>query len=440
MLTIGIRREDKSRWERRVPLIPADLESLRRDQGLRFVVQPSPVRVFEDGAYRDAGADVRDDLSGADIVFAVKEVPADLILPGKVYVFFSHVIKGQPHSMPMLQRLMERGCTLVDYERIVDDRNRRLIFFSLHAGYAGMIETLWCLGRRLQWEGCSTPLVEVRHAYEYGTLHAAREHLAAIGSGLGPDAPASIPRLILGIAGYGNVARGAQEILGWLPVADLEPAELASSGTAAKGVPVLRCVVFREEDMAATRTAGGVFDLSDYYAHPERYRGRFEEHLPHLDVLVNAIYWDERYPRLVSRAWARDAFAEGARPRIRVVGDISCDVEGAVELTVRTTDPASPAFVYDPTSERVSAGVEGRGIVIMAVDNLPCELPEESSRHFSSALSPMVPALASADWGNDFAALDLPPSLRKAVIVHKGELTPEYRYLDEHLRGAQIEG
>ncbi len=434
-MLIGIRREDKNEWERRVPLVPADLGRLQAEHGLRFVVQPSPIRVYGDDDYRAAGVTVAEDLSGASLVFAVKEIPLELLQRGRAYVYFAHVIKGQPHNMPMLQRLLDLGCTLVDYERIADEQERRLIFFSLHAGYAGMIESLWCLGQRLAAQGFATPFADVRHAYEYEDLAAAREHLRAIGARLQREGlPAALRPLVCGLAGYGNVSRGCQEILSCLPVQKVPVAELAAAAARPQpAAPPLLEVIFKEEDMVRPRDPAETFALQDYYRHPEKYRGIFAEHLPHLDVLVNTIYWDERYPRLVTRVWARENYGGGRRARLQVIGDISCDIEGSIELTLKATHPDVPAYVYDPERDEISDGCAGVGPCIMAVDNLPCELPRESSRHFSRVLRDLVPDLARADYGVAFADLELPPHLKKAVIVHRGELTPAYAYLREHL-------
>jgi alpha-aminoadipic semialdehyde synthase len=432
---IGIRREDKSKWERRVPLIPADLAALRAAHGLQFLIQPSPIRAYTDEEYLGAGAGVSEDLGPASIVLAVKEIPETLLEPGKTYVYFAHVIKGQAYNMPMLRRLLDLGCSLVDYEKIADDQNRRLIFFGRHAGCAGMIETLWGLGQRLAAEGVDTPLARVRHAYEYDDLAAAKSHLRELGEEIARDGlPAAISPLVIGFAGYGNVSEGAQEVLDSLPVGDIsvQGLPLAAAGKARKHIIK---VVFKEEHMVEPVDPGGRFDLLDYYENPANYRGRFEEHLPHLDVLVNAIYWDERYPRLVTKEWTRSQYGQDAPPRLKVIGDISCDIEGSVELTLKVTQPDSPCFVYDPEKDAVHDGVSGRGPAIMAVDNLPCELPIEASQTFSSKLREMIPDLVAADWNVDFEQLNLPDYLKKAVITHKGRLTPAYEHLRAHLGG-----
>jgi saccharopine dehydrogenase (NAD+, L-lysine forming) len=434
-VTIGIRREDKSDWERRAPLIPRDLVALEREQGLKFIIQPSPIRVITDEEYRAAGLTVSEDLSVCSVILAIKEIPARLLQAGKAYVYFSHVVKGQPYNMPMLGRLLELGCSLVDYEKIADDQNRRLVFFSRHAGYAGMLETLWCLGQRLKWRGIASPFSEVRHAYGYADLEAAKDHLRDIGARIVRHGlPEGMRPLVIGVAGYGNVAQGVQEILECLPLTEISPAELAAAAVLGRADgPALLKVLFREEHMARPTDPNATFQLQDYYQRPERYLGCFERHLPYLDVLVNTIYWEERYPRLVTREWAMTHYLPGRRPRLQVIGDISCDIEGSIELTLRATQPASPCFTYDPVEDTVRDGVEGHGPVIMAVDNLPCELSLESSQHFSTTLRGMVTDLAAADWSADFARLNLPPHLKKAVIVHRGELTPAYGYLRHYV-------
>ncbi|MFN2371453.1 MAG: hypothetical protein ABR506_09940 [Candidatus Krumholzibacteriia bacterium] len=429
---IGIRREDKNEWERRVPLVPADVAGLVRDHGLEVVVQPSPIRVFPDADFAAAGAAVDDDLAAAQIVLAVKEIPAAELHGRRVYVFFSHTVKGQAKNMPMLRRILETGATLIDYERIADEQNRRLIFFSVHAGYAGMIESLRALGLRLQHLGRPTPLAEVRHAWQYPNLGAAEAHLTELGARLAAAAPAGALPLVVGIAGYGNVARGCRHILQRLPVREVTCAELPAAAADPAAGPLLE-VVFREEHMVEPRAAEAQFVLQDYYQRPANYRGIFERHLPHLDLLVNTIYWDDRYPRLVTRKWVKQAWQGGARPRLQAIGDISCDIDGSIEITRKAPAPDNPCYVYEAATGELHDGVEGDGPVVMSVDNLPCELPREASEHFSRVLREMVPALATADFGRDFASLDLPPHLKKAVIAHRGELTPAYTYLKEVL-------
>ena len=401
MNTLGIRREDKNKWERRVPLIPVDAAAVAAAAGVRVLVEPSPIRVFTDDDYAAAGVPVDPAAVSADVLVAVKEIPIALFRPGGVYVCFAHVIKGQRQNMPALQALLDRGCTLVDYERIADDA-----------------------GLRLRGRGLDAPLAEIKPAYEYADLGDAERHIRAIGRRLRTeDLPGGRP-LTLGISGYGNVSRGAQKVLEWLPVDEVEPENLP---VASSFKPLVK-VVFMEKDMV--RPAGDhAFELQDYFDHPERYEGRFADHLPHLDLLLNTIFWTDRYPRLVTKDWAAAQFADGGESRLQVIGDISIDIEGSIELSHKATYADAPCFVYDPVTGRPVDGVDGRGICVMAVDNLPCELPREASEHFSGIFRDMAADLARCDWTAEFDDLDLPPHLKRAVIVHRSALCPAYRYL-----------
>jgi alpha-aminoadipic semialdehyde synthase len=428
--TIGVRREDKHQWEARVPLTPDAVSELTRDGAIEVVVQPSPIRAFSEESFRRAGARVDDDLSSAGVVFAVKEIPAELLRPGTAYVFFSHTIKGQPYNMPLLRRLMELGCTLIDYERIVDDQGRRLVFFGRHAGLAGMIDTFHVLGRRLDWAGAETPFLEIGPAHGYPGLDEAREAFVRLGDALRANPlPDALQPFVVGVTGYGSVSKGAQELLDLLRPNVVTPEELAAvSGTG------VHKVVFEERHMVAPVDPEAAFELQDYYDRPERYRSDFEPHARRLSVLINAIYWTDAYPRLLSLEFLRDWFASEPIPRLKVVGDISCDIDGAVQCTVKATTPGEPAYVFDPATGAVKDGVEGPGLAMMTTDCLPCELPVEASASFTQALMPFVPGIAGADYSGRFEDSGLPAPAAAATIVWRGELTPDYRYLEDHLK------
>lgn len=431
-MKIGIRLEDKSKSERRVPFIPSDLKELGQ-QGFDIVVQSSPQRAFTDEEYLKCGIAVVPDLSSCDIIFGIKEISKDAFDPDKIYVFFSHVIKGQPHNMPMLRRMTELDITLIDYERIADDKNRRLIFFGRHAGLAGMINTLWALGRRLDSEGISTPFKRLSQAMTYRDLDQAKAVLSEIAEKIGTDGiPEMIHPLIVGFAGYGNVSKGAQEISDLLPFKEIRPEELANNtGLSDK---LLYKVIFKEEHCVKPKDASQPFELQEYFRFGlEKYEGDFEQYVQHLTVLVNGIYWDSRYPRLLSVEKCRELWADGRSPKLKVIGDISCDIEGAIQCTVKANDSEHPLYVYHPDTGEISYGVEGHGPVVMAIDILPSEIPRESSEYFSGVLKQFVPALMNADYSGSFDQLNLPPELRRAVILYKGKLTPAYEYIGKYL-------
>lgn len=434
---IGIRREDKSRWERRAPLTPDDVAGLRAQHALTFDVQRSDLRIFPDLAYAAAGARVVDALDDCPVVLAIKEIPVSVLRPGVAYLCFSHTIKRQAHNMPMLRRLAELGCTLIDYEKIVDERGRRLVFFGRHAGVAGMIDALWALGQRLLHEGEPTPLANVQRALDYDDVEHAKREVAAIGRQLlnTPTAPDALRPLVVGVTGYGHVAGGAVEILDALGAREISPFDLADLPSSADGV--FRCT-FREEHLVERIDAAGRgvpgFELREYYDHPDRYHGVFFPFAKHLTILVNGIYWEAKYPRLLTCRQIEALWRGAAPPRLRVIADISCDIEGSIEATVKATDPGDPVYVYHPGTGRIDSGVRGDGPVILAVDILPCELPVDSSSYFGQMLIPFMPALAAADFRRPFAQAGLPEPLERATILYNGELTDPYRYLDPELR------
>jgi alpha-aminoadipic semialdehyde synthase len=238
--------------------------------------------------------------------------------------------------------------------------------------------------------------------------------------------------MVIGFAGYGNVSQGAQEIFDLLPHEEIDPRKLEAF-MARENVPTDRLykVVFKEEHLVEP-AEGQAFELQDYYKNPGRYRGIFDRYLPHLTGLVNCIYWTEDYPRLISKADAK-LLQESGHSNLRIVGDISCDIEGSIEFTHKSTEPDKACFVYDAVANKWTDGVEGAGIVVMAVDNLPCELPKDASAAFSTALRDYIPILAKTDFTLPLDQLDLPPELAGAIITHRGELAPEYRYLEEFL-------
>ena len=435
-LRLGIRREDKSIWERRVPIVPGHARQLQEQHGIEIWVQPSEVRVFREQEFEQAGVRVEEDLSSCPVVFAVKEIPVDFFQPDQTYIFFAHVIKGQAYNMPMLKRMMKLGCHLIDYEKVTDERGRRLIFFGRHAGLAGMIDTLWALGQRLDCEGVPNPFSDLRQARHYADLAEAKAAMSAVGERIAREGlPEQVTPLICGFAGYGNVFRGADEIIKLLPVQEIEPHEVAAVAQSADYArDKLYKVVFKEEHTVEPISPEHNFELQDYYDHPEKYRPVFHNYIPHLTLLVNCVYWETKYPRLVTKADLKQLYAAAEPPPLRVIGDISCDVEGAIEGTIKSTEPGDPVYVYDPDGDRAIDGVKGQGPVIMAVDILPSELPRDASEYFSGVLMEYIPAIAQADYSVPFEELALPPEIKRAVIVYQGELTPDYSYIEKYLQ------
>jgi alanine dehydrogenase len=433
---IGIRREDERLLERRAPLTPEQVRVLVQEHAIAVRIQPSEQRAIPEQGYAQAGASIEEELSPCPVIFGLKEIPIADLAPNKVYVFFSHTIKGQPYNMEMLRKILDLNDTLIDYETITDEDGRRLLFFGRHAGLAGMIDTLWALGKRLKWEGVPNPFETIQRALEYPDLPTAKAHIVEAGKAIAAQGlPRVLTPLICGFAGYGHVSRGTQEIFDLLPFQEIVPSEVLDIAEGPEHfTDIIYKVVFKEEHLVAPLDAGNDFELQDYYQHPEKYRSVFSNYLPHLTVLMNCIYWDHRYPRLVTKDDIQRLFAKGTQPKLRVIGDISCDVEGAIQCTVRATHSDKPLYVYEPATGQTPDGWEGQGPVILAVSNLPTELPRDASRDFGRILLPYVPQIISADYSVDFEDCQLPAEIKRAVIVYHGKLTKRYKYLWEYLK------
>jgi alpha-aminoadipic semialdehyde synthase len=427
---IGIRYEDKSDEERRCPLTPDNIAELRQAHGLDFIVEPSPNRVCPDEAFEEAGAEVTRDLARCDLIVGIKEVPVERLVANVPHIFFSHTIKGQEYNMEMLQAILDKGITLLDYERVTDDDGGRLIAFSTQAGQAGAINTLWSLGQRLKAKGRQNPFASLKQARHYDSLEQAKEAIQEVGVTIREEGlPEGLSPLVIAVTGIGRVSTGAQELLDPIGAITLVPEDLLDADKRATLSPnaVYKVVLDMEHFLVRADGTPG-FDFHEYLAHPWRYVSRFADFLPHLTAIVNGIYWEERFPRLVTVEDVETLFAQG-EPKLQVIGDVTCDPEGSIQVTLEPTEPSDPAYVYNPADGKIRYGFDGDGLLVMAVDILPAEIPEESSRAFGEMLTPWLPELAKTDYSAPFDQLELPDEWRRAVIAHQGELTPAYEYL-----------
>lgn len=429
----GIRHEDLYKSERRAPLTPEHVAYLIRKKCIDIVVQSSDKRAFTNHEYSMAGARIAPDLKDCHIVLGIKEIPVKDLEQGKTYMNFAHVVKGQPDNMPRLKRMMELGCNLIDYEKITDEQGHRIIYFGHYAGIAGMINSLWALGLRLKEQGISTPFLKIRQARTYSSLDEARQEVSEVGLQIAEEGlPEEILPLTIGFSGYGHVSQGAQEILGLLPVKEISPEKLLMlKNRHCSPKNLIYKVVFKQEHIAQHKE-GRPFDKADYYKNPADYYSVFEQYLPVLTVLMNCIYWAPGFARLVTKESVKRLF-EDKLPKLTVIGDISCDPDGGIEITHMGTEPEDPLFVYNPITMIPSMGYKGNGMLVMAVHILPSELPRESSASFSDALVHYLKPVIDCDFDDSYADLDLPKPLKKALILHKGNLTPDYVYLMKYL-------
>ena len=434
-ITIGIRRENEDRkFEARVPLVPSDVQRLKEQLGdrVRFIVQPARLRTFPDAEFAAAGAVIQEDLSEADIICCVKELYPEQLLDGKTYLVFAHVIKGQPDNMPLLQQLLDRHMTLIDYECITDEEGRRTVFFGRSAGQTGMFETLRAFGQRCVALGKSCVFADLKPVYEYANLAEATAHLRALGDRLQHDPTllgvTDYP-LVVAIAGLGNVGQGAMDILQLLSPqtvsAEALPALFSSGRTGLFQCPLRKSDTLRNRD--------GLFDSAEYAAFPERYSSRIPDLLPYLSILLNCVFWAPQYPRILPHEAFQAAWRRGPH-RLQVVGDLSCDPPaGSVACTVQSGDLYSPVFGYDPITRAILEPFPKSGVTVMAVDNLSAGLPHDASVAFSKMLRDWIPPLVTAKLQGSNWVDALPPALLRATVAHQGRLMRNFQRLQPAL-------
>jgi alanine dehydrogenase/PNT-like protein len=324
---------------------------------------------------------------------------------------------------------MDLKCNLIDYEKMSSQKNARIITFSLFAGMAGIIETFYAYARKMELQGKSSPFGSLKQAYQYESIEQAKEDIRKIGDEISEKGiPKELHPLTIGILGYGNVAKGTQEILKLLPVKNLTPDRLKEGLDYGElDNRFIYSTVFQEKDIVRPRQ--GTFQLQDYYLHPEKYEPTFHHYQPQPAIVLNCVYWTEAYPRTITRENLKNNLGQ----ELQVIGDISCDIEGSIEITKDSTKPDHACYTYFVEKDDFEDGIQENGVTVMAIDNLPCEFSREASSSFSSALKEYATAIASADYGLVFEELKLTDEVKKAVILLNGELTPDYQYIADFL-------
>jgi alpha-aminoadipic semialdehyde synthase len=361
-------------------------------------------------------------------------MPLDFFKPGKTYLLFSHTTKGQKYNMPMLRKMMEQKINLIEYEKVCDDHHRRLIFFGRYAGIAGAIDSLWTYGQRLLTMGHSNPFDHLQQAKNYVDLQEAngalkvaanRLHEQGITAGFGP--------LIIGITGYGNVAKGAQEILQSFDPISLSHEDLLNENYINNLDPKqLYIVVFKEENLYQPIVETKKFELQHLYQNPVQYKSIFERFIKPIGILLNCMFWSPEYPRILTKYFLREHFYD-TDFNLRVIGDITCDPNGSIESTEYASTIENPVYVFNPIQNKITDGFENEGIATMAIDILPSEIPKEASEGFSEALKPFIKDLAEVDFNTSFENLKLRPELKRALVIHNGQLCPDYKYMEHYL-------
>ncbi|KAF2073709.1 hypothetical protein CYY_004997 [Polysphondylium violaceum] len=437
--TLGIRREDKNRWERRAPLAPSHVEELVK-KGIKVLVQPSTLRNYPNSLYEKAGAIIQEDLKECDTIIAVKEVPSEYLYPEKTYIFFSHTIKAQPYNMPMLDEINKKKIRLIDYERITDEQHRRLVRFGSFAGYAGMIDMLHALGDRLLAKGFSTPFLHVGYSYVYSKLESAMEAVKAIGEEISQvGLPDDLLPFTFAFTSDGAVSQGALKIFKLLPHKMVTPDEMVDLVKNKKGERgILYGTIITAEHMAAPIDETKKFDKKEYYSDPSKYKPIFfEKYAPYISCIINCMYWEDKFPRLITIR-QMEQLVETNNSRLIGVADISADINGSLEFLMRTTSIDSPLYIYDPKTQEVHDPTTDQqymyrdGILFLAVDNLPTEFPREATQWFGDHLCKFMESVIKSDPTRPFEEMtDIAPEIKRAIITCHGSLTPAFQYITE---------
>ena len=401
-ITFAIIKERKNPPDRRVVFSPKKCqEVIQRFPEAKIIVEASNVRIFPDDAYRAAGFEVKDDVTEADILLGVKEVPIDALIPKKKYFFFSHTIKKQPYNRKLLKAILDKKIELYDHETIVRKNGARLIGFGRYAGLVGAYNAFRALGLRDDL----FKLPKVEHLKDLLSVKAELNKI-------------SLPKdLRIILSGTGKVAKGAKEILDHLKIREVQDAQYLSEEFKE---PVYCLIDVTEYNK---RTDGKPMDKYAFYKDPSGYESDFMKYARVSDMFIAGHFYGNGAPYLFTRKDAKSADF-----KINLVADISCDIDGPVASTIRASTIAKPFYGYDPKTESEVAFDAPGAITVMAVDNLPCELPNDASKGFGIMfLDNVIPAFFNQDADGILA--------RAQMTNRNGELTDRFQYLQGYVDG-----
>ncbi|WP_421875413.1 NAD(P)-dependent oxidoreductase [Marinoscillum sp.] len=400
---IGIIKEGKVPIDRRVPLTPFQAKQVKeRFPDVEVVVQSSDIRCFTDEDYQNEGLTLVKNVDDCDVLLGVKEVPIPNLLSGKTYFFFSHTIKKQPYNQKLLRSLLDQKIRMVDYETLTDQSGKRIIAFGRWAGIVGAYNGVWTYGQRYN-------LFNIRRANECFDLEDLKTEYAKV----------KLPAIKIAITGGGRVAKGAMEVMHGMGIRKVTPAAYLTEDY---DYPVFTQLNTRDYHI---RKEGGEFSRHEFYKSPENYESDFLKFAHSTDLLIAAAYWDPNSPVLFKREdITKSAF------KINVIADITCDIEGSIPSTKQPSTIEDPVYDYNPSDDQVEAAFTDEGnITVMAVDNLPCELPRDASESFGNELlNNVLPELL----GNDDKEV-----IKRATITGDGDLTDRYEYLRDYAEGKE---
>ncbi|NBU82431.1 MAG: alanine dehydrogenase [Flavobacteriaceae bacterium] len=399
-MQFGIIKERKNPPDRRVVFTPEELIRLQIEfPEAKIKVESSDIRVFNDEAYKNLGIEVTDDISDCDVFFGVKEIPIEYLIPNKKYFFFSHTIKKQVHNRKLLQAILDKKIELYDHETIVDANNRRLIGFGRYAGIVGAYNGFRAFG--IKYDLFTLLKAETLQSKEDLIVRLKRQ---------------TFPNIKIVLTGHGKVGMGAKEILDGMKVKQVNVDDFLTK--------IYTQPVYCQIDVLDynKRLDKQVLDNNDFYKNPKDYTSNFERFTKVADIFIAGHFHGNDSPDILTREMLNSPDC-----KIKVVADISCDVDGPIACTLKASTIAEPFFGYLPSENKEVPYTHPGSIMVMSVDNLPCELPKDASEGFGEMfMKHVIPAFFNGDKDGILA---------RAKITEKGKLTPRFAYLQDYVDG-----
>lgn len=445
---IGILAETKNVWERRVSLSPTDCKILI-EKGIKIIVQPSMIRCFSDNEYQEIGAIVSDDLSECNLILGIKKPREQSLLPNKTYMCFSHTRKGRTDHPNFLEKILEKNIRFIDYDCIKDSSSNNaetncLVSFSKISGIAGTINILKGIGELLLSRNISTPFIFTKLAHMYSSEKDALESVVTLGKYIQEQyLPEDLVSFTIAVLGDGKVSSGVLETLERLPNKKITPLELLQ-GSLEKRRDLIYIVELKPEDIyikkdfVSNHKNSGMdtqstnsFRKQDLQENPEKYLCNFnEKYLKYFHLIINCLYWENSYPKIITKDSLRKHIIEDDS-KLLAISDISCDLNGAIEILSEYSSYRKPFFIYEPISKKIIYDIDKatkEGIIYHAIPHLASSFPEDASQYFSNSLLPYVEKIATSKYPQKYEdQTDIPLEISRAIVTSNGVLTSKYR-------------
>jgi len=396
-MKIGILREEKTPADERVPFTPDQCKWILDNTDVKLVVRSSEVRGFSDKEYSNLGIKVVEDLSDCDVLIGIKEVPKSSLIKNKMYFYFSHTIKKQSYNRDLLQKMLDLNIEMVDYEALKDNKNKRLVGFGRYAGIVGAYNAFFT-------NGLKSGKYTLKAAHKCRGRNEVEQELKKL--------QLNNEKILL--TGKGRVANGVLEILNLANIKEVNNEDFISKHYNEPVFCRLNTMDYNE------RIDGAISSKSEFYKHPELYKSSFMKYAKHTDIYISGHFYGVGSPYLFTREDAKsDDF------NIKVIADISCDIDGPVASTIRSSTIDRPIYGYNLITEKEDDFIKNGVVAVMAVDNLPCELPNDASEDFGDEfINKILPCLLGDDPYN---------VIYRATICKDNDLTPRFEYLRDYL-------